>query len=520
MPLKVSDGIGAWIKDFKKSDAPQFKGKSAKERQAQAVAAYLSAKRGPLKKENVKSADKKPEIYTKPDGKRGVRMVPTDKDVIKKEAKSFGVRRLPMGKRNPDNPVKRKAQSLLKTIPPSKPLKDLVKMDELKYTTMNKYMSKAQRSMDTAKRSHDANILRGTDPSKDKATVSKRAKGMKLAKSRAVDKIRKGMKEDMTFKVDIEGLPALFISGNSPGQVKNHLRKLIKQPSMIKSVDRQTKHDVKKMYRKKAQGKGLDEDSPVAVNELSPDMMKAYKKAASDSNYKAASKYARIAQSPTGKKYKDKEMAKQDNIMRKRKAGLARADKRESAELDERTPIRPTVKDKKLKNLRVPNPNYKGSLDRKPKQKRAMHSEDAMSMVRDNDAKSKKGYKTEKMTLAKIRSKLYKTAKVMGDVQAVRKKKVGKRIARRVAGKVTGRALSKLFNHNEGTDAPKGPESYEAQYKRRLVKTTDPEHKAKGYKYRIKGKKDSSLTKKLYKSKPNQAEFNRQMRRIAGHEFG
>lgn len=73
---------------------------------------------------------------------------------------------------------------------------------------------------------------------------------------------------------------------------------------------------------------------------------------------------------------------------------------------------------------------------------------------------------------------------------------------------------------DEGTDAPKGPESYEAQYKRRLVKTTDPEHKAKGYKYRIKGKKDSSLTKKLYKTKPGQAEFNKQMRRIAGHEFG
>ena len=73
---------------------------------------------------------------------------------------------------------------------------------------------------------------------------------------------------------------------------------------------------------------------------------------------------------------------------------------------------------------------------------------------------------------------------------------------------------------NEGTDAAKGAESYEAQYKRRLVKTTDPEHKAKGFKYRIKGKKDSSLTKKLYKKKPGQAEFNKQMKRIAGHEFG
>lgn len=467
MPLKVSDGIGAWIKDFQKSDAPQFKGQSAKERQAQAVAAYLSAKRGPLKKENVKSADRKPEVYTKPDGKRGVRMVPADKAVIK--------------------------------------------MDELKYTTMNKYMDKAKKSKDRATNSAVATILRKGDHSKDLQTMKKRDKGMAMAKSRTVDKIRKGMKEDMTFKVDIEGLPALFISGNSPGQVKNHLRKLIKQPSMIKSVDRQTKHDVKKMYRKKAQGKDVDEavDSTDtggaeevsmamkqvkamrhfldgiearvektgdmeewyqnkltkandylktlysygkgddvnenAISELSFDMMKSYKKAASDSNYKAASKYARIAQSPTGKKYKDKEMAKQDNIMRKRKAGLAMADKRESAELDERTPIRPTIKDKKLKNLRVPNPNYKGSLNRKPKEKRALHSEDAMSMVRDNDAKSKKGYKTEKITLAKVRGALYKTAKAMGDVQAVRKKKVGKRVARRVAGKAASKVLRNLI---------------------------------------------------------------------------
>ena len=45
MPLKVSQGMGAWIDDFKKSDAPQFKGKSDKERRDQAIAAYLDAKR-------------------------------------------------------------------------------------------------------------------------------------------------------------------------------------------------------------------------------------------------------------------------------------------------------------------------------------------------------------------------------------------------------------------------------------------------------------------------------------------
>jgi len=35
--------------------------------------------------ENVKSADKKPEVFTKPDGKRGVRMVSVDREVIKTE---------------------------------------------------------------------------------------------------------------------------------------------------------------------------------------------------------------------------------------------------------------------------------------------------------------------------------------------------------------------------------------------------------------------------------------------------
>ena len=44
--LKVSDGLGVWVKDFQKSDAPQFKGKNDKERRDMAIAAYLSAKDG------------------------------------------------------------------------------------------------------------------------------------------------------------------------------------------------------------------------------------------------------------------------------------------------------------------------------------------------------------------------------------------------------------------------------------------------------------------------------------------
>ena len=44
-----------------------------------------------------------------------------------------------------------------------------------------------------------------------------------------------------------------------------------------------------------------------------------------------------------------------------------------------------------------------------------------------------------------LRSSLYKVARIMGDVNAVKKGKVGKRVARRAAGKVTGRSLGELF---------------------------------------------------------------------------
>ena len=49
------------------------------------------------------------------------------------------------------------------------------------------------------------------------------------------------------------------------------------------------------------------------------------------------------------------------------------------------------------------------------------------------------------MLLNKTRSILYKTARILGDVQAVKRGKVGRRIGRRVAGKATGRLFMRLF---------------------------------------------------------------------------
>ena len=74
---------------------------------------------------------------------------------------------------------------------------------------------------------------------------------------------------------------------------------------------------------------------------------------------------------------------------------------------------------------------------------------------------------------------------------------------------------------DEGKDKKKKkPESFEKQFDRRIVKTTKPEHKAKGYNWRIKGKDRPEVTIKLYKKKPGYQEFVKQLKRVAGHEFG
>lgn len=45
----------------------------------------------------------------------------------------------------------------------------------------------------------------------------------------------------------------------------------------------------------------------------------------------------------------------------------------------------------------------------------------------------------------RIRGLLYWLARLLGDANAVKKGRVGRRVARRAAGKATGRALRRLF---------------------------------------------------------------------------
>lgn len=48
-------------------------------------------------------------------------------------------------------------------------------------------------------------------------------------------------------------------------------------------------------------------------------------------------------------------------------------------------------------------------------------------------------------SIAGVRSLLYTVARLLGDVQAVRRGRVGRRIGRRLAGRATARWLGRLF---------------------------------------------------------------------------
>lgn len=63
------------------------------------------------------------------------------------------------------------------------------------------------------------------------------------------------MKEEADFKVSVEGLPQMFVKGENPADVKNNLRKVLKNPDLIKDVKRVTKPEVLKTFRDFISGK-------------------------------------------------------------------------------------------------------------------------------------------------------------------------------------------------------------------------------------------------------------------------
>ena len=50
------------------------------------------------------------------------------------------------------------------------------------------------------------------------------------------------------------------------------------------------------------------------------------------------------------------------------------------------------------------------------------------------------------ITIGKTRSALYKTAKILGDINAIKRGTIGRRVSHRISGKISARLLSKFVS--------------------------------------------------------------------------
>jgi hypothetical protein len=162
-------------------------------------------------REAVKSADRKPETYSGPDGKPKVRMVPVDKEVVKEKTLTPAEKKKreeiakAIQRDNPDMPMDKKmaiATAQAKKVAEKKEYgpghigaiqkmldkereakkakaavkKESVELDEVSSTTLQRYKSKAGKVIDN---------------SENEREVKKRGKGYALASKKLTDRIRK-----------------------------------------------------------------------------------------------------------------------------------------------------------------------------------------------------------------------------------------------------------------------------------------------------------------------------------------
>ena len=233
--LKPSDGAGAYIDDFRKSDAPQFKGKSDEKIQKMAVAAYLD-----------------------------------DKDKAKKEDKDMDPRKhVAKSKKNPDKfCVFDKDGNEVKLFD--------TKADAEKYAIANH-----DKLMEELEEGQKAFIVRYTDPKnkkrfaipyKDQKSADDKMKQLKRDGVKEIevtkDVFKRGVKfkeqyelQEAKFAVKLAFLPKpIYMDSESAGKVKVALRKALKKPDDLESVERVMPADYKADLRNRIKGKKDDED--------------------------------------------------------------------------------------------------------------------------------------------------------------------------------------------------------------------------------------------------------------------
>ena len=82
---------------------------------------------------------------------------------------------------------------------------------------------------------------------------------LKVKTQSFLDTYKKNLFSEAMWKVEVEGFPPFYMDGNSAGEVKMVLKKKIRKPKEIKSIERVQKSDWRKNVMDRIAGKEIDE---------------------------------------------------------------------------------------------------------------------------------------------------------------------------------------------------------------------------------------------------------------------
>ena len=82
---------------------------------------------------------------------------------------------------------------------------------------------------------------------------------LKIKTNSFLETYKKNLFSEAMWKVEVEGFPPFYMDGSSAGEVKMALKKKLKRPKEIKSIERIQKTDWKKNVMDRISGKEIDE---------------------------------------------------------------------------------------------------------------------------------------------------------------------------------------------------------------------------------------------------------------------
>ena len=82
---------------------------------------------------------------------------------------------------------------------------------------------------------------------------------LKIKTNSFLDTYKKNLFSEAMWKVEVEGFPPFYMDGSSAGEVKMNLKKKLKKPKEIISIERVQKSDWKKNVMDRIAGKEIDE---------------------------------------------------------------------------------------------------------------------------------------------------------------------------------------------------------------------------------------------------------------------